>query len=310
MDSFRFTVFTPCYNSESFIHRVFNSLSKQTFRNFEWYVINDASTDSTHQLIKEYIKNVDFNVNYINLEKNQGILANYNYAIKDSKGQFLVPFGHDDEMVPEALEVFNDVLIKFDSPEISAIYALAMDQNGKLIGKKYSQDELISDYWTQFFAMRNEAEKFQCFKVEYLREFYPINTSSENGLTSAWLWGMLRTKYKAVFINKVLRIYYTNVPTSITNTMKRDKNPRPVFNYYQYWVNEFQYYIKGNYLRRLQGIGGFVSYGLLSGITVKNLLERAAKIGNKIWVVLFIPIAKLYNYYYKLKKINCLTIKL
>ena len=291
----RFTVFTPCYNSEKFLERVFKSLKNQTFKDFEWYVINDNSNDRTHELIEEYIKTVDFDVVYCNLKKNQGLLNNYNQAIKDAQGEFFVSYGHDDEITPDALETFDFLLKKYDSPKISAVYALANDQKGKLVGKKYIKDELVSDYWTEFFVLNNESEKFQCFKTDYLRKFYPIPTGKEDGMPSSWLWGKLGANYKAIFVNKVLRTYYMDVLTSITKVSKRDSNPQSIFNYYQEWVNEFQYLIKGNLKRRFKGIAGYVSYGLLSKKTLKEMISPINKFSNKMYVLLFYPIAYFYN---------------
>lgn len=292
---FRFTVFTPCYNSEKFIYRVFNSLNNQKYKNFEWYVINDASLDNTHSLIEKYIKSVDFTVVYHNLKINQGLHANINQAIRDAKGEFLILYGHDDEIMPDALCTFNSLLNKYNHLEVASVYALAKDQNGNLIGKLYPKNEFVSDYWTQFFDKENEAEKFQCWRTKYLREFYPINTHPINGYPGAWLWGKVGAKYKSVFVNRILRVYYTDVSTSITNTMKREHSPNKIFNYYQCWVNEFQYKIKNNYKRRLRGIGGFVSYGLLSGKNIWDMIRLVNGISNKLLIVFFFPIAKLYN---------------
>ncbi|MCB0745390.1 MAG: glycosyltransferase family 2 protein [Ignavibacteriae bacterium] len=293
--NYKFTVCTPCYNSSEYIERVFKSLKNQTYNNFEWYVINDASTDDTHYLISDFIKDVDFPVVYHNLKRNQGVRNNINLAIKEATGDFIIFYGHDDEIIPEALSIFNEVLLKYDSHEISAIYALAKDQNNKLVGNKYSKDILISDYWTQMFALNNSGEKFQCYKTKYLREFYPLNTSKDNGLPSAWLWGMLGTKYKAIFLNEILRIYYMDVVTSISNTTKRDQNPNIIFNYYKYWVNKFQYYIKGNIKRRLRGVGGYVSYGLLANKDFFEIIRPINRLENKLLIGLFYPISKIYN---------------
>ncbi len=291
----RFTVFTPCYNSEKFIHRVFESLQSQTFRNFEWYVINDASSDDTNALIERYIQTVDFPVRYFNLTVNQGLHTNINQVIREANGEFLVLYGHDDEMMPDALEFFDRILTKYDDPSIASVYALAKDQNGRMLGKKYPQDEMVSDYWTQFFSLNNEAEKFQCFRTAYLREFYPFNTDPVQGQPSSWLWGKVGSKYKSVFVNKVLRVYHTNVSDSITNSFKRTKAPHKIYNYYLCWVNEFQYYIKDNRLRRLRGIAGYVSYGLLCGKGLAELLKPVQKLLNRIWVLFFYFVVRLYN---------------
>lgn len=47
MQNYTFTVFTPTYNREHTLHRVFDSLMKQTYKNFEWLIIDDCSIDNT-----------------------------------------------------------------------------------------------------------------------------------------------------------------------------------------------------------------------------------------------------------------------
>ena len=101
---YKFTFFTPCYNAAPFIHRVFKTLDSQTYRNFEWIVINDASTDNTADLIREYIKNVDFPVKFFDLKKNQMLAANYNLAFENTEGELFFLHDHDDEFVPTVLE--------------------------------------------------------------------------------------------------------------------------------------------------------------------------------------------------------------
>lgn len=52
---YKLTVFTPCYNGEKTIHRVFESMNAQTYTNWEWIIINDGSTDNSDCVIKELI---------------------------------------------------------------------------------------------------------------------------------------------------------------------------------------------------------------------------------------------------------------
>ena len=291
---FRFTVFTPCFNSEKFIHRVFESLQNQTFRDFEWYVIDDASADNTATLIEDYIKTVDFPVRFLRQTKNSGVLKNVNRAIKDAHGEYLVLYGHDDRITQNSLEVFDTLLQKYESQNIGGVYGLAKDQEGKLVGKKFVKNDFVSNYWVEFFDNENEEEKFQCWKTNYLREFAPIPTDKPNEQPGAWLWGKFGTKYNHVFTNEVLRVYYTNVPGQITSNLKRDKNPEMIFNYYTYWVNEFQYFVS-NKRRRYRGIAGYVSYGLLARKGIWNIISRVNGVYNKLLCLLFIPIAILYN---------------
>lgn len=245
-------------------------------------------------MIADFIKDVDFEVRYHNLQANQMLFANINQAIKEARGKYFIFYGHDDEMLPHSLETFNRIWKEHDAPNISAIYALAKDQHGKLVGKKYPKEFQISDYWTQFFVLENEAEKFQCFKTKLLRAVAPMPYQGETAMPSMWLWGNLGMKHEAIFINEILRIYHTDTSGSLSKG-KRGSNPIVMFNYYQLWTNVYQYCIKGNFKRRLRGIGGYVSYGLLAKKSLREILSPIEKASNKLLIILFFPIAVLYN---------------
>ena len=46
-----FTVYTPTYNRAHTLHRCYESLKVQTFRDFEWLIVDDGSTDGTAELV-------------------------------------------------------------------------------------------------------------------------------------------------------------------------------------------------------------------------------------------------------------------
>ena len=56
------TVFTPTYNRAYILPRLYESLLKQTDRNFEWVIVNDGSTDNTRELVKEWINENKFTI--------------------------------------------------------------------------------------------------------------------------------------------------------------------------------------------------------------------------------------------------------
>ena len=51
------TVFTSTYNRANTISRVFNSLMNQTYRDFEWIIVDDGSIDNTREIIEDFKKN-------------------------------------------------------------------------------------------------------------------------------------------------------------------------------------------------------------------------------------------------------------
>ena len=71
-DKFYFTVFTPAYNRAKTLPRVFDALSKQTFKDFEWIVVDDGSSDNTREVIDKIITSKpDFPVRFF-YQENSG----------------------------------------------------------------------------------------------------------------------------------------------------------------------------------------------------------------------------------------------
>jgi glycosyltransferase involved in cell wall biosynthesis len=67
-ENIKFTVFTPVYNRKHTINRVWESLQNQTYRNFEWIVVDDGSTDGVWDLLQRWKKEADFPVTLLQQE--------------------------------------------------------------------------------------------------------------------------------------------------------------------------------------------------------------------------------------------------
>ena len=66
------TVFTPSYNRAHTLGRTYESLCRQTSKDFEWLVIDDGSTDNTKELIEGWIVEAQIEIRYV-YQKNQGM---------------------------------------------------------------------------------------------------------------------------------------------------------------------------------------------------------------------------------------------
>ena len=49
------TVFTPAYNRAQLLPRLFESLCKQTYKDFEWVIVDDGSVDDTRSVVEEFL---------------------------------------------------------------------------------------------------------------------------------------------------------------------------------------------------------------------------------------------------------------
>ena len=59
------SVVTAAYNRGRYLEKLIQSLSNQTFKNFEWIIGNDGSNDNTDQIIKNEKNKLKFNITYI-----------------------------------------------------------------------------------------------------------------------------------------------------------------------------------------------------------------------------------------------------
>ena len=108
------SVIMATYNGERFIAEAIQSVLDQTFKDFEFIIVDDGSTDTTEQLISSY---QDQRIVYIKKENNTGIADSLNIGIDSAKGDYIARMDDDDVCMSTRLEkqlkVFseNDKLI-------------------------------------------------------------------------------------------------------------------------------------------------------------------------------------------------------
>lgn len=99
----RLTLFTPTYNRERLLTRLYESLSKQTVKEFEWLVIDDGSEDSTQDLIESYISCSRFPIRYYR-QSNQGKHVAHNNGALLSRAPLFLCVDSDDWLYPNSVE--------------------------------------------------------------------------------------------------------------------------------------------------------------------------------------------------------------
>lgn len=99
----KISIITAVYNAENFIEDLIRSLRSQTYKNFEWIVVDGASTDKTLEILND-IK--DLNIIIIS-EPDFGIYDAINKGIKKSSGEYYLVLGADDKLFEFALEIYS-----------------------------------------------------------------------------------------------------------------------------------------------------------------------------------------------------------
>lgn len=92
----------PVWNGEKYLREAIDSILNQTFRNFEFLILDDGSTDSTPRILAEYAA-IDDRVRIIPLD-HQGIVVALNRGVEEAQAQWVARMDCDDIAHPERLE--------------------------------------------------------------------------------------------------------------------------------------------------------------------------------------------------------------
>ena len=97
----RISVVMPLYNGEKYLREAIDSILNQTYANFELLLINDASKDSTENIILSYD---DSRIIYVKNEENLGLIKTLNKGFDLSRGEFIARMDQDDISTPDRFE--------------------------------------------------------------------------------------------------------------------------------------------------------------------------------------------------------------
>jgi len=152
----------PVYNAEKFLQNRLDSLLSQTFSDFELIISDDASTDLTSEICKEYISK-DNRIQYIRQEKNIGMSANFHFVLNKANGEYFFWAAQDDITLPGFIEKNIEALDK-NKNLICSVSKI------KFIGKII--DEL---------AITKKDSIFKKIKKRITKKLVNVNTQSISG---------------------------------------------------------------------------------------------------------------------------------
>ena len=93
----------PIYNGEKFLRKRIENLLEQTFTDFELIISDNASTDNSVKICKEFMKK-DSRIKLYKQDHNIGQFNNYNFLLENTLGKYFLWVAVDDLLLPEFLE--------------------------------------------------------------------------------------------------------------------------------------------------------------------------------------------------------------
>jgi glycosyltransferase involved in cell wall biosynthesis len=125
----RLTVGLPVYNGADYLRQALDSLLSQTFRDFDLVISDNASTDATAAICREYQAR-DRRVQYLRHQTNCGAARNFNDIFSNSRTEYFKWAAHDDVCEPAFLERCVDALEGDRKAVLAFTQARIVDGNG------------------------------------------------------------------------------------------------------------------------------------------------------------------------------------
>lgn len=198
------TIITPTYNREKYLNKAYNSLLKQTDKDFEWIVIDDGSTDKTKKYIDKIKKDKKINIEYV-YKENGGKHTALNLGIKKAKGELILILDSDDYLDQKAIEYIKTYWEKYkNNKQICGMTFLKKLKNPKYSEKKF--EECISNMVEFRYNNNNLQDMCEVFKTDILKRFtFPV-FGNEKFLSEVIVYNEISKVYDMAYIPETIYI--------------------------------------------------------------------------------------------------------
>jgi glycosyltransferase involved in cell wall biosynthesis len=161
----------PVYNGEQFIREALDSLLVQTFTDFELIISDNASTDGTEAICREY-ETRDKRIRYVRWALNRGAIANFNFVLNEAVGEYFMWAACDDIRSVDYLELNCHFLGR--NPDYVASTCPTRYEDGSFDQKRMGDGTLegrrsarISDFFGCWHA---NGRFYSLFRLDVLRK--------------------------------------------------------------------------------------------------------------------------------------------
>lgn len=218
------SIFTAVYNHENFLDDYFKSIIKQTYKNIELILIDDASTDNSLIVIEKWLPELKErfeNLTFISRRENKGLIFNCNESIAIANGKYFTGFASDDVMFKTNIE--EKVTFLERNPEKAMVcsdvyYGISLSSkkytshNPKIFNKNIFQ-KLINNgnmiFAPSVVLRKKVLEEIGGYNNKYTFEDYPT-------------WLEITYRYEIGYIKKPL-VFYRLSPNSLSRDVDKFK---------------------------------------------------------------------------------------
>ncbi|WP_297599212.1 glycosyltransferase family A protein [uncultured Cetobacterium sp.] len=235
------TVFTPTYNREDTLERLYKSLKNQTSKTFQWVIVDDGSTDKTESLIKKFIDEKKIEIIYKKV-KNGGKMRAINLGVSLATQDYFFIVDSDDFLNEKAIESIEEEVITLPDDFAGLVFRkveISSEGEIKNINQRFGEDQIDSNPIDIFYNKKILGDKAEIIKTSIMREFPFVEIEGENFFPEGYIWNQIGERYSFRYIDKGI-YYYQYLLEGYTKQFKEimKKNPKGFKIYYSYMLKK------------------------------------------------------------------------
>ena len=227
------TIFTPSYNRKDTLPRLYESLKRQTVKEFQWIVVDDGSEDGIGKLMADYINEGAMDIIY-EYQKNSGRMRAVNRGVQLAQGEYFFIVDSDDYITDTCVETILKEAKELPENLGGMIFRKIDMASGKVTGKPYPEYRIDSSPIEIVYKLGIDGDKAEVFKTDILKKNPFKEFEGEKFIPEATVWVKIGEEYKMRYIDEGIYFfeYLEDGYTKNFNSLMR-KNPKGFEFYYQ-----------------------------------------------------------------------------
>lgn len=222
------TIFTPIYNRAYCISRLYESLCRQTCKDFEWLVVDDGSTDDICELINGYINDGILDIKFYRQE-NAGKHIAINRGVEVAQGKYFYIVDSDDYIPDDAVDFIYRNTMDIDCiSDIAGIVGIDKTTDDRILSNLPKMDYIDATSLEIRYKYHIEGDMAEVIKTDIMQKYPFPMVKGEKYSAESVVWNRIANNgYKLRYFPTVIKII-EYLPDGLSASIIRMRMKSPV----------------------------------------------------------------------------------
>jgi len=279
---FKITVFTPTYNRENTLLRLYDSLVGQTYKDFEWLIVDDGSTDDTEKLVQKWFTENLITIRYFKQE-NGGKHRAINRGLDLAEGELFFIVDSDDFLPDNSLEIIKSYSNKIRGSIVGVAGRKQYADKSK-IGGEFGIKEFVSNHIEKRTLKGAMGDLAEVVKTDVLKQCKFPDFEGERFCAEGLMWNKLAKIGDLYFFDvTVYTAEYLEEGLSSNSIRNRRKSPLYAMQLYSELAQDKRLPLKLK-------IRTYINFWRFSFFSQLSFIEKWKKLNNSFLGLLCLPL--------------------